>query len=156
MLLVIITLVCVIGIIVASIQQTSTPVKEQPRITPKPLSSTDLQVRLASEIPAIQVVITSSFPQLSQLYMIEKERLFEQGQWYGAILTYKGTDSDNRDTLRLILQKKGEKWIIRTTPPQIIVSSVTYPDIPKTILDTLNKPSRLPASASSPAITPAQ
>jgi len=42
------------------------------------------------------------------------------------------------DTLRIVLEKKNGAWIVASDPPNIILSTVNYPNIPKAILDAVN------------------
>lgn len=149
----IVGIACIVGIAIASLHDQK-PATLTPQQAPVALSGTVLAARLVVEQESIHAALTTAFPTLPALYSFEHEELFEQGQWYGAILTYKGTDADNRDSLRVIMQKKNETWIIRTTPPSILLSRTKLPDVPQHILDTINTPAPLPASGSSPAIMP--
>lgn len=129
-------------------------VQDAPITQTVPISLPDktLQTLLGAELPAITKIIAQKYPTLSSLYDI-KDHLYDRGQWYGAVLTYKGTDTDNRDTLRLVAHKEAGQWQL-VASPRLIVSSVEFPSIPKDILDDLNKPSYLPGTATSPAIYP--
>lgn len=120
-----------------------------------PISLPDkkLQELLGKELPAINILIDKQYPTLMSLYTI-KDTLYDRGQWYGAVLTYKGTDNDNRDTLRLIAHKDAGQWKLITTPPQPLVSTQEFPSVPREIIDTLNRPSYLPGTNISPAIYP--
>jgi len=113
----------------------------------------DLAAKLQQELPTITAVITAAYPLISTDYTINNGKLYGDGQWFGTTLTYKGTDTANRDTLRLLLQKKDGSWVLRTTPPQPILSAKAFPDVPKDILQAINQPISLPAgSESSPEI----
>lgn len=120
-----------------------------------PISLPDkkLQELLDKERSAISAIITKQYPQLSSLYTM-RETLYNRGEWYGAVLTYKGTDTDNRDTLRLIAHKQAGQWKLITTPPKPLVSVAEYPSVPREVLDAINEPSYLPGTAISPAIYP--
>lgn len=126
--------------------------------TPTPSASTKptaskLKEKLQSELPTIMSVMTAAYPKITTDYTVNTGQLFDEGQWFGTTLTYRGTDSDNRDTLRVLLQKKNGVWVLRTTPPRLILSAKEFPDVPKSILKTINKPISLPAgSGNSPAI----
>jgi hypothetical protein len=72
------------------------------------------------------------------------KQLLGDGRWFGATLTYKGSDTANRDTLRVLLEKKDNLWTLRTTPPEPLLSTKKYPDVPKSVLQTINKPVSLP------------
>lgn len=120
--------------------------REQTKQTSVPTSTpaVDLSQQLTSEKPTIVGVLVNAYPKIATDYTIVNERLFEQGQWYGAVLTYRGTDTNNRDSLRVLMQKKEGLWIVRTTPPQPILSAEAFPDVPKSILQKINQPVALP------------
>lgn len=121
--------------------------------TPKKLSPEE---KMQIELPKIEKILVEKYPKIATDYTINKGQLFEDGKWFGTTLTYKGTDIDNRDTLRVLMEKKDGDWILRTTPPQPILSVKEFPDVPKSILQIINKPISLPAgAANSPAINPA-
>lgn len=149
-----IVIACVVGIILASLADQK-PTNRPPRISvPAALTPAELTHKQAVEQESIHVALTTAFPTLMTLYVFEREALFEQGQWYGAVLTYTGPDADNRDSLRVVLRKQDDTWSVVTTPPRIIVSHVEFPDIPQSVLKSINQPAPLPASSTSPAITP--
>jgi hypothetical protein len=117
-------------------------------IKPSPTVKVSLNKQLETEQPIIQTILTTKYPKITTDYAINQGKLYGDGNWYGTTLTYKGTDNDNRDTLRVLFQKQKGAWIIRTTPPQPLLSTVEYPDVPKSILQAINKPISLPASTS--------
>lgn len=126
------------GALTAPRQQTAkSPV---PSATPK----IQLPQQLVSEKPTINGILVAAYPKIATDYTIVNEQLYDQGQWYGAVLTYKGADTANRDSLRVLLQKKEGIWVLRTTPPQPILSALSCPDVPKSILQSINKPVALP------------
>lgn len=151
----IVALVAMIGFLQHT---TNTPPPAQPLAqassptlgTPK--SEAELTALLQTELPSITTVIAAAYPDISTLYNIQTGKLYGQGQWYGTILTYRGPDTDNRDTLRLLLQKKDNQWLIKTTPPQPLLNVADYPDVPKKILQDLNQPAVLPGTETSPQI----
>lgn len=112
--------------------------------------------KIKDETPAILSIIQTAYPKIITDYTIGTGKLYNEGKWYGTTLTYKGTDTNNRDTLRVLLQKKGESWIIRTTPPEPILSAKKYPDVPISVLKAINKPVSLPGTDNSPTITPTE
>lgn len=140
---------------------TATPV-EKPSTTPSPSVSSkpkaaELKEKLQLEMPTILSVMTAAYPKITTDYIVNTGQLFDEGQWFGTTLTYKGTDTDNRDTLRVLLQKKNGVWVLRTTPPRLILSTKELPDVPKSILQTINKPISLPAGTNnSPVINAAE
>lgn len=108
---------------------------------PAPIS---LEQQLTTELPQITETLLSAYPKISTDYTIENASLYDKGQWFGAVLRYKGADNTNRDSLRVLLQKEKNTWKLRTTPPRILLSSKEYPDVPKDILIDINKVVGLP------------
>lgn len=125
------------------------PAKQQEKPLPK---ESELKAMLLTEQPAIDQAIASAYPQLASLYIVEPGKLYHDGTWYGTTLTYVGSDEMNRDTLRLLMQKKNGTWKVRSTPPSIVLRAADYPDAPKSIIQDLNMPAPLPATDTSPAI----
>ena len=120
-------------------------IKQTPQVsqTPAPVKKT-LEQRLAEELPVITTTLTNAYPKIATDYTVSKGKLYGDGQWYGAILSYHGGDTENRDTLRVLMQKKGDTWIIRSKPPQPILSAAKFPDVPVSILKAINQPVSLP------------
>ncbi len=106
----------------------------------------DLGEQLKKEQKTILGVLTAKYPKIKTEYVINQGKLYDQGQWYGTTLTYQGKDTMNRDTLRVLMQKKDGIWVVRTTPPAPLLSTVEYPDVPKSILHDINEPISLPGS----------
>ncbi len=134
--------------------QPTTSQPTQPKETS--LSRSDLDAQLTAELPVIKSVLLAAFPSLEQTYTIERSALYGNGEWYGGTLQYIGPDTNNRDTLRVVLQKKNNIWTLRTPQPQILVSSVDIRDAPATMLDEVNKPAPLSGTPTSPAIIPGE
>lgn len=127
--------------------------KASPSEQPKKLSAEEL---LQKELPVITGVLTEKYPKITTDYTVNKGQLFEDGKWFGTTLTYKGTDVNNRDTLRVLMEKKDNVWTLRTTPPRPLLSVKEFADVPKAVLQAINKPISLPAgAANSPEINPA-
>jgi hypothetical protein len=156
--LAVVTFVVLVGAIGIGIAVSTPPAPKQ---TPQPtatqqksksLSQSELASMLIDESPAINLALVSAVENVGDLYTVTSEKLYGDGKWYGAILIYKGTDENNRDTLRVLMQKKEGEWIVRTTPPRPLLNTVELPDVPKTILQDLNRPAPLPGTATSPAI----
>ena len=101
---------------------------------------------LEKELPTITAVLAAAYPKSATDYTMSKQKLYENGRWFGALLSYKGTDSMNRDTLRVLMEKKDGEWKLRTTPPEPILTSHKYKDTPVAILKDLNKPVSLPGA----------
>lgn len=124
--------------------------------TPSPSVKIDLKAQLKTEQSTITGVIHAAYPKIATDYTINPGQLFENGQWYGTTLTYKGSDTMNRDTLRILLQKKEGIWLLRTTPPEPLLSAKKYPDVPKKVLQTINKAISLPGTDTSPTVNAAE
>ena len=101
-------------------------------------ASNYLEKELQVEEAAITQAIYRSNSKIQDLYTINPGNLYHHGEWYGTTLSYKGTDSSSRDTLRLIARKTEDIWTIVTNPPAIILSTLQYPDIPRAILQAVN------------------
>lgn len=139
-------------------QDSSAPKQPEPaKTTALPLpTDAELQAMLTREQPAIMAAIAKELPQLTSLYSLEREQLYHMGEWYGAVLQYKGDEPLNRDTLRMILEKKEGQWYLRTTPPQILLSRHDFPQAPVEMLNDLNTPAPLAGTDNSPAIIPGE
>ena len=125
----------------------SKPAKQQP---PKQDNSEE-------ELKTIESILVAAYPKISTDYSINKGQFFNENQWYGTTLTYKSGDVDNRDTLRVLFQKKNGEWKLRTTPPEPLLSAKKYKDVPVTILKAINKPVSLPAgNTNSPVVNAAE
>lgn len=153
---IVIIIFAVIGVGFAT-SQPQAPAPTQPQRTEPPLPSTsELAQILSKEQPAITTSMQAKFPKLQKNYTIERAKLYHRGEWYGAILQYKGTEPTKRDTLRIVMQKKKGEWIVRTNPPQLLVNKIDIPEAPQSMLNDINKPAYLPGSTDSPAITPSE
>lgn len=112
--------------------------KEQQTITLNPpYSEPKLASILKTESYYIGQVLHSAYPKIDE-YEIQPGQLYNKGEWFGTTLIYKGEDYFNTDTLRVILHKENGQWIIKTRPPNIILSKVDFPDIPINILRKVN------------------
>lgn len=147
----IIAVAIVAGVITQQPAQPTTPQPVKQQEKPLPTKS-ELESTLLKEQPAIDLAITSAYPQLASLYVVEPGKLYHDGTWYGTTLTYIGSDEMNRDTLRLLMHKKDGTWKVRSMPPSIVLRAADYPDAPKSIIQDLNTPAPLPATDGSPAI----
>ncbi len=104
-----------------------------------PNYSTDhLKTLLASEQADIQAAILASNPKIGSLYKINAGTLYQRGEWYGTTLSYKGTETLSRDTLRLVAHKVKGEWFVVTNPPQISLSASKYPSVPHDVLSAVN------------------
>lgn len=128
--------------------QNPQPVKQDKKLP----SATELAEKLPDEQPAITLALTETYPTLLTSYTINTGKLYHDGSWYGTTLTYYGTDENNRDTLRVLMRKKNDKWEVLSKPPRIILRAADYPDAPKSVVQDINRPAPLPGTATSPAI----
>ncbi len=154
---------CVVGIVViigvgfATSSPAPAPASQPHKQQPTPaLSETELTARLQREQPTINEALIATLPNVATLYTTERGKLYHTGEWYGAILQYKGTDAANRDTLRLVMQKKDGVWVVRTAPPQLLVNKHDIPEAPVAMLNDINRPAPLEGTDVSPFITPSE
>ena len=131
--------------------QTQSP-KVEPVKQTKPLTKVELEQKLVTELPAITTVLATAYPLIPTTYTIEQGQLFDKGQWFGTTLTYLGTDKDNRDTLRVVMEKKDGNWILLSKPPRPLLSAKDFPNVPVSILKKINQAVSLPGTDSSPTI----
>lgn len=134
------------------------PKGNQNAIKPQPtkqvvLTEKQLEEKLLTELPAITTVLIAKYPLVATDYNVDQGKLYEQGKWYGTTLTYKGKDVDNRDTLRVLMQKKDGQWVLRTTPPRPLLYAKDFTDVPVKIIKAINKPVSLPGTDSSPTLS---
>ncbi len=92
---------------------------------------------LEKELENIKTVLNTKYQNIGD-YSIQKGKLYKKGKWYATTLQYIGNDEFNYDTLRLVMYRKDNVWVLITDPPGIIISHQVYPDIPIDILRDLN------------------
>lgn len=92
---------------------------------------------LDGDFENIKAVLNTKLQNISD-YNIQKGKLYKKGQWYATTLQYKGSDDFNYDTLRLVMEKKEGEWILVTNPPNIVIGSKDYPNIPLDVLQDVN------------------
>lgn len=95
---------------------------------------------LQTELLTIRSTVLNKFPNIERLYKYTDEKLYHYGEWYSARLKYIGDDNFNSDSLLLLLNKQDGVWKIVSSPPQIILGTVDYPNIPGDILTNINNP----------------
>ena len=89
------------------------------------------------ELPAILKSISNKYSNIG-LYDIKPGEIYNNGSWYGTTLVYKGGDVFNSDTLRIVLHKEGGVWVVKTDPPDIVLSKFRYNNIPEAVLNKVN------------------
>lgn len=113
--------------------------------TPSP-SAAPVKKTFEQERETILAALATKYPDLTKNYTISKGKLYKDNTLYGTTLSYKGSDTLNRDTLRLLMQKKDGVWTPRTTPPEPLLSKQEYSDIPVEVLRDVNKAVSLPGT----------
>lgn len=116
-------------------------------------SKVALSDTLKQEQDSIHREIAANFPNIFTLYAIDHEALYNNGEWYGARLSYKDEFSLQRDSIRLVLRKEGI-WKLQGAP-YITLSKVDYPDAPNLLLEDINKPTRADEQRYSGSTAPA-
>ena len=65
----------------------------------------------------IDSAILGSNSKISTFYTIKNEAVLEKGDWAIAALVFNGSGTDlNRDTLKVVLEKKDSKWVVKCKP----------------------------------------
>ena len=97
---------------------------------------------LAQLLPAQQTAINSAIyatnPAIARLYVANPGALFHYGEWYGTTLSYIGSDTLSRDTLRLVMHLENGTWVLVSNPPQIYLRAPSYPTVPIKVLSRIN------------------
>lgn len=97
-----------------------------------------LKDMLAQEQEQINNAIVGIYPGIKDIYTIDEGILLVRGEWYATKLLSKSSYKQENDTLRLVANKKGGDWTIVTTPPDLIISSIKYKDIPRDVIKAVN------------------
>lgn len=98
---------------------------------------------LPSQKAIVDNVITTTVPNFNNTYKLSGGKLYGQGEWYGAIIEPNISEEQARQSYNDrfgVVAKKDSKgiWRVITVPPEIILSSVKYPQIPRDLLIDLN------------------
>lgn len=93
----------------------------------------------ARESGVIQSTLIKSYPKIPELYDIRHSKLYHQGEVYGAILVAKDQSGDNADTLRVLMRKENNDWVVLSKPPVPILSIPSYPAIDRAVLIDINQ-----------------
>lgn len=112
-------------------------------ITVNPVyTDTKLKSLLAEESPAIQKLIATAIPGIGTAYRTTTGRLYQNGEWYGTIiypnLSTEALRTNYVDTFRLVAHKANGMWKIVTLPPDLVLTTKAYPNIPRTVLVDVN------------------
>lgn len=88
-----------------------------------------------------QVITAALSPSISG-FKILPGKMYEKGEWYATTIVPNLSAEELRlsytDTYRVVLHKTNGSWKLATLP-ELTLSSLTYPDIPKHILADVNK-----------------
>ena len=105
-------------------------------------SDSKLSDLIGQERSSVQAAVIAALP-LAKNYEFATEKLYQDGSWYGAVLTVKQTTEQGRtnyvDKYRLVAQKVNGTWKLMTPVPQLILSKSDYKDIPFDVLSETNK-----------------
>lgn len=113
--------------------------KSDAKLSIEPDFSDDyLKELLAPQLSEIHSVITAKYSPLINSYFIGDGQLYAKGEWYGTTLSEITSSRYRGDTYRVILNKQADKWVIAARP-QIVLSSIDYPNIPFKVLSSVNK-----------------
>ncbi len=99
------------------------------------LTDQKLSDLLTAQRSAIQQVLTSQYPSLTSFYTITPDRLYEHGDWYGAVLSPIGLQVDK---LRVIMGYKNGRWVV-IAKPQISIGIPSNLSIPSEIVDSVDQ-----------------
>lgn len=92
-----------------------------------------------SEKATIETSLIARYPKIAISYDIVHDKLYHQGEIYGAVLVARDQLSDNSDTLRVLMEKKDGKWIVLTKPPVPVLGAPLYPSVDRQILADINQ-----------------
>jgi hypothetical protein len=107
-----------------------------------PYSSEKLASLLDTARPAIHAAVKQAVPKVDNSYLLAPGQLYGKGEWYGSVL-YPNLSPEQRrlsyvDSYRIVVKKEGDSWKVVTVPPEIVLSTLTYPQIPKGVLISTN------------------
>lgn len=106
-------------------------------LNPRTFTAERLQQILNQEKGNIYNSLTSRYPDIFNLYTVQKEKIYLNGAWYAAVLLFKDKSSLSRDSVRVVVKKEGGQWIVATKPYPSL-SAVEYPGIPVNVLKDIN------------------
>jgi len=98
---------------------------------------------LKQQRAALQQAIVTALPAAIHNYTVGEGHLYQHGDWYGTTLQPKLSAEQLRvnyvDIYRLVAHKEKSGWKIITLPPELSLSRIKYPTIPRDILVDVNK-----------------
>ena len=98
-----------------------------------------LQQIYQNEKENITKTLYRAYPKTKGLYTLSGDRLYHQGELFGAALVFHTATDDNADTLHVVMKKQGNTWKVLSNPPEPILSKQNYPSIPREILRAINQ-----------------
>lgn len=93
---------------------------------------------MTASLPSAGTVITQKYPTTESLYTITSAGMRGRGKWFLVRLVHKGDYTYTSDDLKILLEKDGDSWKLRTKP-DIILTQPSYPSIPLDILSWADK-----------------
>lgn len=101
-------------------------------------STSHLQALLQNELATVSALIQSTYGARLESYKVTTGALYQKGEWYGTTIVGNPTpDGAFGDTYHVVLHKVNNTWQIATTP-EIVLTTHSYPNIPKNILTAVN------------------
>ena len=91
------------------------------------------------EARAIRTALRAEYPSLQRNYTVSGHAVYQKGQFYGAKLTFRDKNNDNRDTLRVLMEKKDGEWTVRSNPPVPVLSAPDFTDVQPATLEAINR-----------------
>lgn len=96
-----------------------------------------LSQMLQNETAAISSAIIKKYAFAATEYEVVSGRLFQKGEWFGAIIKKRVDPRDITDLYRIILKKSDGEWTV-VNRPEIIATTKLFPDVPIDILRAIN------------------
>lgn len=85
----------------------------------------------------IMAVINTSYKSIISKYDVLKGQLFDNDEWFGAIIKRKINSRDTTDLYRVILHKEGDTWAM-VHYPEIVITKSDFPSVPSSVIDGVN------------------
>ncbi len=90
------------------------------------------------EEEAITTALLKKYPSIRKHYKITGGALYQKGEYFGAKLIHRNQSSDNRDSLRVLMKKQSDAWIILSNPPVPVLSAPNFPEVSVDTLRAIN------------------
>jgi hypothetical protein len=105
-----------------------------------PYTQSYLEQLASQELPAITAALTAEYPKVATDYTLNPGKLYHRGEWYGTTIANKqGTEEYIfGDTLRVLLEKQNGQWVVLSEPPEIILTTPVYKNVPVEVLRDIN------------------